>query len=247
MDDFSTGPEFYDDEAVFATYHQHRHNNPNSPNDTLEQPVLDELLGEVGGKVILDLGCGDGAFGLALLARGAQSYLGVDGSKKMLALAQERLAGTQGRAALADLEDYQPPEAAFNLAVSRLALHYILQLDRLLAAVYQSLRPGGRLIFSVEHPVITSCNRSFPPGSIRQDWIVDDYFDSGPRVTEWLGGRVMKVHRSIEDYFRAVQEAGFTVEALRELRPRRELFQEEALYQRRMRIPLFLFLAGRKG
>jgi hypothetical protein len=99
------------------------------------------------------------------------------------------------------------------VVVSRLVLHYILQLDRLLKGIYQSLSMGGRLVFSVEHPVITSCNQSYPPGSTRQDWIVDDYFDIGPRTPVWLGQKVMKVHRTVEDYFLALRQKNRSVAA----------------------------------
>ena len=100
--------------------------------------------------------------------------------------------------------------------------------------------------FPVEHPVITSCDRAWQGQGLRQDWIVDDYFDSGPRVTQWLGCQVTKIHRTVEDYYLALQQAGFTVESLRESRPQRAQFSSEDTYQRRMRIPLFLFLAGKK-
>ena len=54
----SEGPDFYDDDAVFATYMARRHGSDN-PNDTLEKPVLQELVGSLAGQRILDLGCGD--------------------------------------------------------------------------------------------------------------------------------------------------------------------------------------------
>jgi hypothetical protein len=57
---------------------------------------------------------------------------------------------------------------------------------------------------------------------------------------------VSKYHRTVEDYFRALQAAGFVVEQLRESRPQRERFADAQVYERRLRIPLFLFLAGRK-
>lgn len=246
MDDFFLGPSFYDNEEVFARYLSHRNNNPDSPNVTLEKPVVQELVGNVAGLNILDLGCGDAGYGRELLERGARSYLGVDGSTNMIAAAWKTLAGTEGQAVLGNLESWDPPESAFDVVVSRLVLHYILQLDRLLKGIYQSLSTGGRLVFSVEHPVITSCNQSFPPGSIRQDWIVDDYFNTGPRTPIWLGQKVMKVHRTVEDYFLALQAAGFTVESLRESCPHRERFASEETFQRRQRIPLFLFFAAHR-
>ena len=64
-----TGPEFYDDATVFATYQRHRA-RPDSPNDTLEALVIWTMLGDVAGCDILDLGCGDAQFGRDLLARG---------------------------------------------------------------------------------------------------------------------------------------------------------------------------------
>jgi SAM-dependent methyltransferase len=246
LDDFFTGPSFYDNEDVFTRYQSHRDNRPDNPNDTLEKPIIQELIGDPAGLKVLDLGCGDARFGQEMLSRGAGFYLGVDGSSNMIAAAQKNLAETEGLAILGNLESWNPSETAFDVVVSRLVLHYILQLDRLLKGVYQSLMVGGRLVFSVEHPVITSCNRSYPPGSIRQDWIVDDYFDAGPRTPIWMGKKVMKVHRTVEDYFLGLQTAGFIVESLRESRPRRELFASEETFQRRKRIPLFLlFVASR--
>ena len=59
--------------------------------------------------------------------------------------------------------------------------------------------------------------------------------------------RVVKHHRTIEDYFTAVQQAGFAVTGLRESRPDRRLFLDQATYDRRLRIPLFLFVAAEKA
>jgi len=102
-------------------------------------------------------------------------------------------------------------------------------------------------VFSVEHPVITSCDRGWAAGTLRQDWVVDDYFVTGARENAWMGGTVRKYHRTVEDYFRALQHAGFTVEQLRDSRPQRAQFADQQVYERRMRIPLFLFLSGRKA
>lgn len=239
------GPEFYDDEHVFAAYQQHRRRADN-PNDTLEKPVILELLGPVAGRHVLDLGCGDAAFGRELLQQGAARYVGIDGSRRMVEQARRSLAGTSGQVVHATVEDWDYPTATFDLVVARLVLHYLADLTALCAEVYSTLKPGGRFVFSVEHPVITSCDRGWPAGSLRQDWIVDNYFGTGARVTSWLGSTVVKYHRTVEDYFGTLQRASFVVEQLREACPVREHFQDEATYHRRRRIPLFLFLAGRK-
>jgi SAM-dependent methyltransferase len=240
------GPAFYDDDAVFATYMAARQRRDN-PNDTLEQPVTLELAGDLAGRRVLDLGCGDAAFGRLVLARGASAYLGIEGSRNMAALAREMLAGTSGQVQHCAIEDWDAPAGAFDLAVARLSLHYLADLAPVFAQVYQALADGGRFVFSVEHPVITSCSRGWPAGTQRQDWVVDDYFATGARESTWMGGSVRKYHRTVEDYFHALQAAGFAVEQLRESRPQREQFTDEQTYERRRRIPLFLFLAGRKS
>ncbi len=241
----TAGTAFYDDDVVFATYMQHRRRQ-DTPNDTLEKPVLSELIGTIDRKRVLDLGCGDAAIGRELLDQGAAIYIGLEGSTKMVALATQTLAGTPHRIIQHTIEDWIYPNAAFDLVIARLSLHYVADLSPLCAQVFRTLVPGGRFVFSVEHPVITSCDRGWPAGSVRQDWIVDNYFDTGLRITTWLGGTIQKYHRTIEEYFTTLQQAGFVVEYLRESCPQREHFRDEQTYERRKRIPLFLFLAGRK-
>ena len=195
---------------------------------------------------MLDLGCGDAAIGRESLQNGAAAYLGIDGSANMVALATQTLAGAAGRVVQHAIEDWQYPETTFDLVLARLALHYVADLLALCAKIIQTLRPGGQLVFSVEHPVITSSDIAAQDSGLRQNWTVDDYFNTGPRVTNWMGGSVVKHHRTVEDYFAAVRASGLVVEALREARPRREHFTDEALFNRRKRIPLFLIMAARK-
>ena len=242
-----TGPQFFDDEQIFATYRQRR-TNAASANQTLEWPIFRELVGAVQGLRILDLGCGDAAFGLDALTQGCASYLGIEGSQKMAAAGNETLTGTAGHVIHASMESWQYPLNQFDLVISRMALHYVVDITALFAQVYAALTAGGRFVFSIEHPVITSCSAARPDGEgKRQGWLVDDYFITGPRLVKWLGGEVIKVHHTVEDYFRALQEAGFAVTALRESHPQRAFFTDENEYARRQRIPLMLFLTGQRN
>ena len=240
------GPAFYDDAVVFAAYTRTREAWPDNPNDTLEQPILRELTGDLAGRRILDLGCGAAAFGVRALAAGARSYLGVDGSRNMVARAEAALAGAKGGVVVhADLETWAAPAEAFDLAISSLVLHYVADLDALLRRVVGALAPGGRFVCSVEHPVLTAADCGGRSGPC-PDCLVDDYFVVGPREASWLGGRVVKHHRTVEGYVAALQGAGFVLDRLRESAPERARFVDEAEYARRRRAPLFLFLSGHK-
>ena len=241
------GSAFYDDDSIFNTYMARRQRKDN-PNDTMEKPVILELVGEFSDRRILDLGCGDGTFGREALAKGCQTYLGVEASSNMVKAAGQTLAGTQGKVVQATIETWDYPVQAFDLVISRLVFHYVEDIDEIFRRVYRTLSEDGRLVFSVEHPVLTSCDRAWQGKGKRQDWLVDNYFDTGQRITSWMGGQVIKYHRTVENYFVSLQRAGFLVESLREAEPRPEQFEnDDETYRRRKRIPLFLMMAGQKN
>jgi SAM-dependent methyltransferase len=239
------GPDFYDDETVFANYRARRQ-RADAPNNTLEYPVLRELLDDPVGKRFVDLGCGDAAIGRDLLQRGAASYLGIEGSHRMAALAEQTLGGTGGVSVIG-IEKWTAAPESCDVVLSRLALHYVADVGPVLNQVQLALRPHGQLVFSVEHPVITSHDNVLDGGALRQDWTVDNYFVTGERITQWMGGTVIKYHRTLEDYIRLLRAAGLRLEDLREARPQMEYSPDPATHARRMRIPLFLILAARKG
>ena len=220
---------------------------PTSPNETIEYPIFRELLGEVGDLDVLDLGCGAAEFGRELLDKGIRSYVGLEASAKMASLAEGRLKGLNAGVVRSTIEAYDFAPTSFGLVISQLVLHYVQDLLTTFEHIYRTLEPGGRFIFSVEHPVITSCSRSLESSERRTAWLVDDYFKTGERSHPWMGKEVVKYHRTVEDYFFALQEVGFTVETLRESRPRQENSVDAQEYERRLRIPLFIFFVARKG
>ncbi|WP_323374394.1 class I SAM-dependent methyltransferase [Paenibacillus sp. JNUCC31] len=157
--------------------------------------------------------------------------------------AHESIKGQNAQIEQAFMEDWSYPADTYDLAISRLAIHYIEDVNSLFSKVYHTLKENGTFIFSVEHPVITS---TLQPSGTRTNWVVDQYFVEGYREQQWLGGTVKKMHRSIESYYMALQQAGFQVQHLRESAPQRPYFVNEETYLRRQRIPLFLFLSARK-
>jgi SAM-dependent methyltransferase len=130
------------------------------------------------------------------------------------------------------------------LIISRLALHYVEDLGGVLKACHACLAPDGRVVFTVVHPVISSHDARASTDLARAQWVVDDYFVRGPREQDWLGGKVLWHHRTVEDYVAALQGAGFALTGLRECAPEERLFGSEAELVRRRRIPMFLLLAG---
>ena len=239
------GVGFYADEAAVNRYQQHRHGGASSPNEVMEEPALMHELGDVTGLRILDLGCGDAAIAAGLLDAGATHYHGIDSSPVMVGVAQSRLGGRAAQIEQAPIGSFTAPPDSFDLIISRLALHYVENMDSVLQACAACVTPGGRLIITVLHPVLTSAVQDQQSGEPRTSWTVDDYFRPGPRTRSWLGSTVTWQHRTVEAYVRAVHSAGFAVTSLRECQPERPLFAgDEAEFARRERVPMFLLLAG---
>jgi len=236
--------EFYDRPGMLERYRDATA-GVSDPKDVMEEPALLEEIGDPGGLRVVDLGCGDAAIGRTLLEAGCARYLGVDASARMVAAAAETLRGTPGEAVRGDITEFTAPPGSFDLVVSRLALHYVEDLVGVLTAAHACLSPTGRIVFSTVHPVMTSHDAREDPDALMADWIVDGYFDTGPRERRWLGGTVLWHHRTVEDHVAAMRRAGFVLSALRECPPRRERFGgDEPEYARRRRIPRFLLLAG---
>ncbi len=238
------GHDFYDSGEVFERYVQHRAWEEN-PVEVIEKPLILGLLPDKLKGAVLDVGCGYGDLAAELLRRGASRYTGIDASGKMIGLAESQVSDRRAAFIQADITQWHN-EAAYKLIVARLVFHYVADLAVLLDKFRSCLPRSGQLICSVEHPLLTSSMEVFRPAGKKGDWVVDEYFNLGPRTQEWMGGKVVKYHRSVEEYWRLFTQAGFRIDSLREGCPQPEQFSTAGEYERRKRIPLFLIMKAVK-
>ncbi|MGW1345937.1 class I SAM-dependent methyltransferase [Kribbella sp. NPDC002412] len=128
-------------------------NEVNLLNGHYERPAMLSLAGDVAGRRILDAGCGSGPLTAALRDRGA-IMTGFDLSPAMIELARRRL-GEDADLTVADLAKPLPyADTAFDDVVASLVLHYLEDWTEPLAELRRVLKPGGRLILSVNHPIL---------------------------------------------------------------------------------------------
>ena len=105
----------------------------------LGSPVV-ELLAPQPGERILDLGCGDGALTKRLADLGC-AVVAVDSSA-----AQVEAARKLGLDARVMSGESLPFQEEFDAVFSNAVLHWIKNADSMIAAVYRSLRTGGRFV-----------------------------------------------------------------------------------------------------
>ena len=213
-----------------------------------EWPALRALLPDLRGLRVVDLGCGFGWFCRWARERGAAHVLGLDLSERMLARARASTADPAVAYERADLERLRLPEARFGLAYSSLALHYVEDATRFFAEVHRALAPGGRLVFSTEHPVYTA--PSDPGWSVdargRKTWLVDRYSVEGPRTTDWLAAGVVKHHRTVGTTLNLLIRSGFTIGHVEEFSPTAEQVAAKPELAEELERPMFLLVAARR-
>jgi SAM-dependent methyltransferase len=237
----------YDDPAFFAGYGRLRR-SIEGLDGAPEWPALRTLLPDLRGLRVVELGCGFGWFCRWARGQGAARVLGLDLSERMLARAEASTADPAITYQRADLERVRLPEGRFDLAYSSLVLHYVEDAGRLFAAVRRALAPGGRLVFSTEHPIYTAPTN--PGWSIdargRKTWPVDRYSVEGPRRTDWLAQGVVKHHRTVGTTLNLLVRSGFAVERVEEFRPTEEQVAAAPELAEELERPMFLLVAARR-
>lgn len=213
-----------------------------------EWPALQVMLPPMSGSKVVDLGCGYGWFSRWAQEQGAEQVLGLDVSQKMLARAKEMTASSAITYGIADLEKLDLPDAAFDLAYSSLAFHYIVDLKGLFARIHQALVPGGRLVFSIEHPIFMAPRQ---PGWLideqgRKSWPVDSYQIEGPRVTNWLADGVIKQHRTVGTLLTLLIQAGFTLTHVDEWGPSEDDLKARPALAEELERPMMLLVAAHR-
>src|SRR5262245_45510445 len=132
----------YDNSGFFAEYSRLRR-SVEGLDGAPEWPSLRALLPDLAGASVLDLGCGFGWFCRWARENGAARAMGIDVSANMLARAREMTSDTAITYVRADLEHLALQPGSVDLAYSSLALHYIVNLAALVAALRHALRPGA--------------------------------------------------------------------------------------------------------
>jgi SAM-dependent methyltransferase len=211
-----------------------------------ERPAMLELAGDVTGRRILDAGCGSGPLFAALRDRGA-IVTGIDASAGMLELARRRL-GDDADLRVADLAGpLVLPDGAFDDVIASLVLHYLEDWGPTLAELRRVLKPGGRLLVSVDHPfVITLMSHMAGEKPV--------YFGTRNRIEEWtMGGQTAQMSfwdRPLHAMTEAFATAGFRISVISEppfVPEARELFPEELRERTGTRFLSFLFFVLEAG
>jgi SAM-dependent methyltransferase len=225
------------------------------------------MLGNIRSSRVLDLGCGFGWFCRWAREEGGASFVkGIDLSENMIEAAKrfqrdDEASNGDIEYSIADLEtlSIEREGKKWDVIYSSLAFHYVHDLRRIIREIHGALVDGGRLVFSVEHPIFTApvaSNVNFLGDSPEQKekvesvrtWPLTSYADEGLRMRTWLNSEgVRKYHRTIETYLSILLEEGFILRGLKEWMPSEELLKEKPEWRGERDRPMFLLIGAVKG
>ena len=240
----------FDNETFFDGYKALRDSDCNA-NDLIEQPAMRNLLPDLNGKSVLDLGCGYGHNCIDFVGRGAARVVGIDISEKMLAVAKEESANSKIEYRNMSMTEISDFDEKFDFIYSSLAFHYVKDFDAFAKDMYSVLSEGGQLLFSQEHPIITSTVDG--AGHFNKDengekvsYTFSNYNQPGERKIHWYVDGVIKYHRTFSNIINALANAGFVVEAVCEPTPEDRVIEKVPAWKKEYIKPNFLIIKAKK-
>lgn len=219
-------------------------------------PHTFRLLGDVKGKKVLDLGCGEGGYARELRKRGAE-VTGIDCSQAAIAYAKAVEEQQQSEDDFSNIQYFLRNSNdlngignnLFDLVLCSMMLMDVEDMTGTLREMNRVLKPNGQVLISILHPCFK------PP--VEHHWFhekdgiqvkIKNYFS--PEVWEDRMGRegksVLYRHRTLSEYVKAFVNTGFLITDLNEPFPTEEETKKSPRIEWLTRIPMYMFFTLRK-
>lgn len=201
------------------------------------------VIGDVTGRHVIDLGCGEGRFCRMLAERGADTF-GVDLQDAFIAYALSK-AGPNERYAQGDMQSLSTvPDGAFEIAVSYISLVDAPDQRAAVREAFRVLAPGGRFVVCNMSPMATAWIGEGPwlrdGDGTKLHFILDHYASEGPRRLVFRSGHALtNFHRMLSTTISDFLDAGFRLERLHEPLPGPDQLARVPGNSELFRVPIF--------
>ena len=175
-----------------------------------------QLIDNLQGKTVLELGCGSGHTLYYLWKdKQASELWGLDLSQEQLQFTKELLdqENIPAKLFLASMDENPGiPELYFDLVVSIYSLGWTPDLPHTLSLVYSYLKPGAKFVFSWEHPVYQCLDYD---ADSEKYFFSRSYLDENPELhPAWKGVEIVMQPRKLSTYINTISDAGLVIERL---------------------------------
>ena len=199
-------------------------------------PVIFKILEDVGGKAILDAGCGQGYLARLLAKRGAR-VTGIEPAEPFIsyAIEQEQSQPLRIKYIQADLSALDIALPAFDVVIANMVFMDIPDYQNAIRNCLRLLRQGGSFIFSITHPCFEGSSSDY---RIEGHLKIKEYFNEYD-VKQRFG---YAFHRPLSHYINTVIRNGGTIIEVVEPQLNEAHAQTKLEYERDSHIPSFIII-----
>ncbi len=245
---------------VATWYDKHLEKGSGTYHEKIVYPNLTRILGELKGKKVLDLACGQGQFS-QILAKSGASVVGVDIGKELIAIAEKN--NTAHKFSLhyfVGVSDdlFMVKDKTMDVVVCVLALQNIEKLQETFKEVSRVLKDGGKFIFVLNHPSFrnpTHTHWGYDDAEDKQYRRVEEYLSESKIKIDMTPGSLkdkkftVSFHRPLQLYVKFLNKHGLAVTRLEEWESHKESEKgpkQRAENKARKEIPLFMCIESTK-
>ena len=211
-------------------------------------PYMLKFMGDVKGKKILDLGCGEGGYSRELAKRGAQ-VVSIDCSEKAIQYAinmAEKIGITIEHYVRNSNDLFGIEDDTYDIVLCSMMLMDCEDFEGTIREVVRVLKQEGRLFASVLHPCFDGNHESGigrQGVGIDRQVVVMNYFEPREWEAPLWGGKTPVIwrHRTFEDYVKTFIKCGLTIVDINEPRATEEQAKVSVAMAWLQKIPLYLY------
>lgn len=209
-------------------------------------PYTLEKLGDVKGKRILDLGCGEGGYSRELARKGA-IVTSADCSETFIEYAKSK-----AKEEKLNIEHYvlnanmlnNINDNYYDIVLCSMMLMDVEDLDGTLTGIHRVLKKNGKVFISILHPCFKGKETKWILNDENIEVLVSDYHNPKEWVGEikGMGDKVVYRHRTLSEYVKAFVKSNFKITDMNEPIPTEEQAGMSSRVAWLKKIPMYLFI-----